>query len=208
MGDPNRTFEYRTPTGVHHQSQFVLKRPAVLNRTFFGGYGEPGGPNPGETWDGDSMWQTYYADGRLHGGGQPRPSHPVELPMDQRDYTVPQEPLFLRTAYTSAGETVPHYHRNGYTEPTDVHRYSHPVHTLGTWDTVPRYTVGSVDGTADVMAHSSDIDAIVSLKRGLANVVAHDGFRPIPMNTTDRGYQLAANRVLSGSWVGPRLDVM
>ena len=116
--------------------------------------------------------------------------------------------MITAKAYTSAGERVPHYHRNEDTDPTDVHRYSHPVHTLGTWETVPRYTVGSVDGTADVVAHSSNIDAIVALKRNLADVVAYDGFRPIPMNTTNRDYQLAANRVLSSSYVEPRLDVM
>ncbi len=197
--DPNRTWEYSTPTGIHAQSEFFLKRPAVVNRTFYGGTLEPGGPAPGETWDGQTAWATHFADGKIVGGGQRQGKHPIQSPMEFNDDTIPQEPFFERVRRNAQGLTQRQVHRNYDTPRTDDDRYAHPVHTLGTWDTVPRYTVGSVDGAADVMPHSSMFDEILALKQSLADTVSFNAFRPLPMPTTSRQYQRIGNRILSTS---------
>ena len=57
----------------------------------------------------------------------------------------------------------------------------------------------SVDGTADVMPHSSMFDEIAALKQSLANAVDFNAFRPIPLPTTNYDYQIAQNKILSGS---------
>jgi hypothetical protein len=195
----DQIWEHRPKTGTHAHSNFALRPPSVLYRTYYGGANEQGGPTPGENWEGPTMYRTYYADGKMTGGGHPPPSHPIQSRMEYTDDNIPQEPLFERVRRNAEGLIQHQVHRNSDIPQTDGDRYAHPVHTLGSWETVGRYTVGSVDGMADVLPDPSMYTKIVEFKKNLGDAVSANAFRPLPMPTTSWQYQRIGNDILSTS---------